>query len=346
MKKRGFCLWLLGCLLGTLAGCGGENRHTVTYTDVFDTVTVITVYGRSDEAFAAEAERFHEKLAEYHRLFDIYTDYAGTNNLKTLNEAAGGQPVELSGEVLSLLEYGLEAYAETEGRVNILFGAVLSLWHDCREQAKENPAAAALPTEAALRRASAHTDPACLELNREEGTARIADPEARVDVGAIAKGYAVERMAAFARQELGWESALLNVGGNVRAIGGKGASATPFVIGLENPDGDGEAYLARVEVADGAVVTSGDYQRYYTVAGKRYAHIIDVDTLYPATEMRAVSVLCEDSGRADMWSTALFTLSLEKGQALVAKTDGLEAAWVLADGRVVYSAGFFAFLKK
>ena len=159
------------------------------------------------------------------------------------------------------------------------------------------------------------------------------------------RGYAVERLAEFARQELGWRWVLINVGGNIRAVGGKGAANRPFTIGLQNPDTDSaKAYVATVSLPEGAVVTSGDYQRYYTVDGQRYAHIIDVDTLYPAARMRAVSVVCADSARADVLSTALFTLSVEAGQRWVEQLPGVEALWVQTDGSLVYSAGFAAYL--
>lgn len=345
MKRRLLCWLLIAALAVGMTGCGGGQRRSVTYMDAFDTVTTLTVYGLSQEAFSAGAERLHEKLLEYHRLYDIYTNYDGIANLKTLNDCAGGDPVALPAPILELLEYGLQAYEETDGRVNILFGAVLELWHASRQQAQQQPEAAALPAPAALRAAAAHTDPACLVIDREAGTACLTDAKARVDVGAVAKGYAVERLAEFVRQELGWRWVLLNVGGNIRAVGGKGAPNRPFTIGLQNPDADSaKAYVATVSLPEGAVVTSGDYQRYYTVDGQRYAHIIDVDTLYPAARMRAVSVICADSARADMLSTALFTLSVEAGQRWVEQLPGVEALWVQMDGSLAYSTGLGAYL--
>ena len=345
MKRRLLCLLLAALLTVGLTGCGETGRRSVTYTDAFDTVTTFTAYGVSQTEFSAGARRLHEKLLEYHRLYDIYTDYAGLANLKTLNDRAGGDPVALSAPVLDLLEYGLQAYRDTDGRVNILFGAVLELWHACRKQAQQQPEAATLPETAALRAAAAHTDPACLVIDRAAGTARLTDAKARVDVGAVAKGYAAERLAEFVRQELGWRWALINVGGNIRAVGGKGAENRPFIIGLQNPDTDSaKTYIATVSLAEGSVVTSGDYQRYYTVDGQRYAHIIDVDTLYPAARMRAVSVVCADSARADVLSTALFTLPAEAGQRWVEQLPGVEALWVQTDGSLVYSAGFAAYL--
>ncbi len=315
--------------------------------DVFDTVTVVTAYGMSEEKFAADVEILHNRLEEYHRLYTIYTTYPDTVNLKTVNDQAGGAPLAVDDRILDLLEYGLDAYEQTDGQVNILFGAVLSQWHDCREAGYENPQMATLPLASELEQAAAHCSPAVLKLDRAAGTVCITDEHARIDVGAIAKGYVAECVAQYAEKTLGWKSALFSLGGNIRVIGGKGGenSDTPFVVGVQNPDTDSaKPYLMTVKVQNAAVVTSGDYQRFYTVDGKRYAHIIDPATLYPATHVRAVSVICADSGQADVLSTALFTLPVEKGMALLEKTPDAQAVWVLADGSLRYSDAFDTYL--
>ncbi len=342
MRKRVFCVLLSLLLAAGTVGCApfSAGRQETTYLDMFDTVTTVTAYGVSAGEFSAGAQRLHALLTEYHRLYDIYHTYEGLQNLCSVNAAAGGDPVAVDSRILDLLEYGRESYAATGGRVNILYGAVLQLWHTQREQAAADPAAAALPDPAALQQAAAHTDPSLLRIDRAAGTVQLTDPQARLDVGAIAKGYAAERAAEFIRGELGWSHVLLNVGGNVRAVGGK-KTHTPFTIGVQNPDEDSAvAYLLTVELTDAAAVTSGDYQRYYEVAGQRYAHIIDVDTGYPATYVRAVTVLCPDSAQADVLSTALFTLPVEEGLALLEHFADAEAVFVLPDGSLRYSPGF------
>ncbi len=350
MKKRVCCFLLSLLLAGGLVGCApftSAPRRSQTYMDVFDTVTEITAYGMSEAEFAADVQKLHDKLAAYHRLYDIYNAYPETNNLKTVNDAAGGAPVKVDSRILDLLEYGLDAYERTDGRVNILFGAVLSLWHEAREQGLADPETAVLPDAAALTAAGEHVSPESLIIDRKAGTVRLTDPAARIDVGAIAKGYAVEQVARYAEKELGWSSALLSVGGNIRAIGGKGGadSDTPYTVGIQNPDtSSAKTYLTTVNITDMAVVTSGDYQRYYTVDGKPYAHIIDPETLYPAAYVRAVTVVCADSGLADVLSTALFCLSPAQGEALLDKTPNAHAAWVLTDGSLKYSNGFTTYM--
>ena len=324
MKRLAGTLFAL-LLAASLPGGGltdAPDRHTAPYLAGFATVTTVTVYGTDKESFAADEERLHALFTEYHRLYDIYHAYPGMNNLKTVNDAAGGEPVPVDDRILELLEYGLSVYEQTGGRVNILFGPVLRLWHDCREAAAADPDSAALPPQAALGAAAAHTDPACLVLDRAAGTVRLTDPQARLDVGALAKGYAVEQAA----------------------VGSKGGR--DFVIGIQNPDTDSaQSYRMTVGVQNAAVVTSGDYQRYYTVNGQRYAHIIDPDTLYPAAFVRAVSVICPDSALAHALSTALFLMPVEEGVALVDRLDGVEAVWMLPDGSTRYSAGFAAYVR-
>ena len=332
MKR--FAALLLAVLL--LGGCAPkepqQSRYQATFLELFDTVTTIVGYAPSEEAFSATAEAIHDALEEYHQLFDIYHTYPGVVNLKTLNQSAGIAPVEVDGKIMELLKFCREVYDATSGKVNIAMGSVLQLWHEARESGIADPANAKLPEEAALEEAARHTDLSQLILDEEAGTVFYADPEMRLDVGAIAKGYALEQVCKTAPEGL-----LISVGGNVRATGAKPDGGS-WVVGIQNPTGE-DGYLHTVEVEDISVVTSGDYQRYYTVDGVSYHHIIDPETLYPGRLWRAVTVLCPDSGLADGLSTALFLLPQAEGQALLDKF-GCEALWVDSDNHVYYSPGF------
>lgn len=332
MKR--FAALLLAVLL--LGGCAPkepqQSRYQATFLELFDTVTTIVGYAPSEEAFSATAEAIHHALASYHQLFDIYNTYPGVVNLKTLNQSAGIAPVKVDEKIIELLKFCREVYDATSGKVNIAMGSVLQLWHDARESGIADPANAKLPEEAALEEAAKHTDLSQLILDEEAGTVFYADPEMRLDVGAIAKGYALEQVCKTAPEGL-----LISVGGNVRATGAKPDGGS-WVVGIQNPTGE-DGYLHTVEVQDISVVTSGDYQRYYTVDGVSYHHIIDPETLYPGRLWRAVTVLCPDSGLADGLSTALFLLPQAEGQALLDKF-GCEALWVDSDNHLHYSPGF------
>ena len=328
---------LAACLLAGLAGCAQPQRQSVSWFDVFDTVTILQGYTTSEEEFSQQAAALKADLTEYHQLYDIYNSYPDMNNLKTVNDNAGVAPVQVDQKIIDLVKLGKEMYELTDGRVNIAMGSVLSLWHDAREAGLANPKSAALPDMEALEEAAAHTDIDQVILDEEAGTIYLADPEMRLDVGSLGKGYAVE-MVCQAAQARGLESALLSVGGNLRAIGEKPEG--PWAGGVENPWDSEAGSLFTVELTDCALVTSGDYQRYYTVDGKQYHHIIDPATLMPATYFDSVTVRCPDSGMADGLSTALFNMPLEEGLELVESLENVEAAWMLPDGSTRTSSGF------
>ena len=328
-------LWLVGVLL-LLSGCGtGMQRYEATYWDVFDTVTTVTGYAAGQAEFDAAAREIHDALLEYHRLYNIYESYDGLRNLKTVNDQAGIGPVPVDERILSLLQFAQTAWTETGSRVNAAMGSVLALWHDAREQALEDPDRAALPDRSALEEAALHTDLSALELDLEAGTAFLTDPDMALDVGALAKGYAVEQVAAAAPDHF-----LISVGGNVCATGPK-PDGTPWTVAVENPDGGD--FLKLLYAEDRSVVTSGDYQRYFELDGVRYHHIIDPDTLEPAAYWRSVTVVADSSAAADCLSTALFTLPQAEGQRLLDQW-GAEALWIGRDGAQVMSPGFSAYL--
>ena len=334
--KRTLSLLLLLALL--LSGCNrvGESeikQYNATFLTLFDTVTTIVGRAESQEALMEQAQAIHDELLVYHQLFDIYNDYEGLNNLKTVNDNAGVAPVVVDRAIIDLLLDCKEYYDLTGGRVNVAMGSVLALWHEARNDGLNDIANAYLPDQAKLEAAAEHTDINCVVIDEEAFTVFITDPEVRLDVGAIAKGWAAQRAAENAPSGL-----LISVGGNVCATGPKDESGTPWRVGVQDPDG-GENYLHTLNITGGSVVTSGDYQRCYMVDGKIYHHIIDPETLYPSTYWRSVTIVCADSGLADALSTALFLLPLEEGKALLEKT-GAEAMWVDEAGEKYYSPGF------
>lgn len=338
MKRRVFALALAALLLsGCAAGApSGQtlHRYEASFLTLFDTVTTIVGYAGTREDFERTAQAFHDGLLEYHQLFDIYHSYDGVSNLKTVNDSAGGAPVEVDRRIIELLLFCRELAELTAGKVDVTMGSVLELWHEARSEGVDDPEHAALPDRAALEAAAEHTGFDLLEIDEQASTVRLTDPLARLDVGAVAKGYAVEQVCRSAPAGL-----LVSVGGNVRATGPKPEGDAPWVVGVQKPDGEKQDYLHTLYVSDSSVVSSGDYQRYYTVDGVRYHHIIDPETLRPGTLWRAVTVVCPDSGLADGLSTALFLLPREEGEDL-AQRCGAQAMWVAEDGTLSYTGGF------
>ena len=370
MPKRALCFTLcLALCAALLAGCtqpagsapgsaaadpelAGLQRFTTSWFDVFDTVTTVIGYAGSQEEWNAQMEALHADLAEYHKLYDIYLDYSGVVNLRGVNAAAGQGPVQVDARIIDLLAEAKEMYGVTGGKMNVAFGTVLKVWHNYREQALDDPAQAAVPTREELEAAARHCDIEDLVLDAEAGTVAFADPQLLLDVGSVGKGYAVEMVARAAR-ERGLKSALISVGGNLRSIGHKpdgtrwtGGIQNPWTTSSESIVPQEDPYLCAVEVEDMALVTSGNYQRYYELDGKRYHHLIDPDTLMPADQFAAVAVLAPDSGIADCLSTGLFCMSLEEGRQLVESMDGVEAMWMLGENEIVYSSGFEGYIRQ
>ena len=230
-------------------------------------------------------------------------------------------------------------YDKSNGTVNVAMGSVLKIWHNHREIGMSEPENATVPENRKLIEASNHTDINNVIIDEENGTVYLTDSKMSLDVGAIAKGYATERIA----QELikqGKTAYTLNFGGNIRTIGNKG-DGTPWTAAVTNPDLTAEnSTLMRVALSDCVFVTSGSYQRYYEVDGVRYHHIINPETLYPENTFTSVSIYTNDSGVADALSTSLFNLSLEEGKTLVSTFEGAQAMWVTPDGEIYYTDGF------
>ena len=318
MKKL-LCFFLVFLLL---SGCApAKVKETTTYLDVFDTVT--TVIGDTEAA-----EAIHTQLLRYHQLFDIYHTYDGMNNLKTVNDQAGIAPVQVDEAIIDLLSDCVDYYHLTDGRVNVVMGSVLQLWHTARTESLENPDGAYIPSPDALAEAAKHTDIGNLVIDRENSTVYLQDAEMSLDVGAVAKGWAAQRAA-----ESAPEGVLISMGGNVVATGPK-AENTPWTVGIQDPHGTD--IRQKLPLSEGAIVTSGDYQRTYTVNGQDYPHIIDPETGMPAMLWSSVTVICPDSALADALSTALFLMPLEEGSDLARKC-GAEAIFIDKNGSL-YSA--------
>ncbi len=340
MKKQILLLLVFPLLLCscTVGGTPGQKQYTATFLTLFDTVTTVVGKGESEEAFQEAVKPLHDELERYHRLFDIYNDYEGIVNLKTLNDKAAQSPVTVDPALMDLLADCKTYYTASGGKFNPAMGSILRLWHEAREDGINDPQNAYLPDEKALKEAAKHCNPEDIVLDRENSTVFFADPLLKLDVGGIAKGWAVQRACEKIQAGL-----LVSVGGNVYATGPKTSEGGPWGVGIVDPSGKSD-YLHILNIKKGSVVTSGSYQRAYAVGGKRYHHIIDPDTLYPSDLWVSVTVVSEDSGLADVLSTSLFLLNREEGQKLLDRY-GAEALWVDNEGNRFYSPGFRALVR-
>jgi len=342
MKKRVLVYVLLLSLIGAIsASCTAQKQKFSEYSfDYFDTVSTITGYASSQEEFDTAADEILLLLEEYHKLFTIYHRYEGMENLCTVNELVDGahRTVTVDRRIIDMLLYAKQAYDMTDGKVNVAMGSVLSIWHNYRESGIDEPWNAQLPPMDKLQEAAQHTDINQVIIDEQACTVTLADPLMRLDVGAIAKGYAVEMIARH-MEEKGLSGYVINVGGNVRTIGSK-PDGSGWTVGVENPDENTSDYLAYLQLSGQSLITSGSYQRFYLVDGKRYHHIIDPKTLMPADYYTSVSIICPSSADGDALSTALFCMTLEEGKALIESLQDVEAMWLTTDGETHYSSGF------
>jgi thiamine biosynthesis lipoprotein len=337
-SEGGFAACLPNRISLIVEGGPEPEEHYASYRKVyyglFDTAVMVRIFAKSEAESDFYAGIIYNELQRLHRLFDIYNDYAGINNLKTVNGSAGISPVSVEPEIIGLIELGLEAYENSGGVINIALGSVLRVWSGFRAAGKEVPSAEVLAA------ANLHTDIGNVIIDREAGTLFLKDPHMSLDVGALAKGYAVGSAMDKVRAA-GMISGFINAGGDISAAGRPMDGRNAWNVGVENPFDEHGEYIDIIRAADISVTTSGDYQRFYQIGGVIYHHIIDPRTLMPAWEHISVTVAAADPGTAEMLSTALFILTIDEGKALLA-TYGAEALWISNGGTIHTTGGYRA----
>lgn len=344
MKKEFKYILLLVIIISILGGCSSNTyeKYEYSFFDTFDTVTQIIAYTESEEEFNDYMDKTHKRFLELHKLFDRYEDHDGINNIKTINDNAGIRPVKVEDEIIDLIEFSKKWYYKAGQETNIAMGPVVEIWKEYTDRAEENPEDAKLPSMEELKEASKYTDIEKIIINKEDGTVFLEDPNMKLDVGSVAKGYAVE-LVALEMEEEGFDSGLISAGGNIRAIGvPREEKKERWGIGIQNPDSElikTGNILETVFIKNTSVVSSGDYQRYFMVDGKVYHHIIDPKTLMPGDYYKAITISTPDSGLADFLSTSAFLLPLEESRELIDSLEDTEALWVMKDGSIETTEG-------
>ncbi len=324
----------------------GMEKFTFRELSIFDTEITLIGFAPSREAFDSVCEEVFDALRYLDRVFDAYHGDAEINNLYEVNRLAAEAPVEVPEELFRLIAWCKEMWENGLRSTNIAMGAVLSIWHEYRENGTKEPDSASLPPMEALQEAAAHVSLDDVILDPEKQTVFFSDPALLLDVGAVAKGWAADAVLPLLMERM--PSFLLSLGGNVYAGEPPLDGRSAWAVGVQNPrPGEwadrGGAILDIMDVTGLTVVTSGDYWRYYTVDGVKYHHIIDPDTLMPSRQAVSVTVICKSSALADFLSTTLFVLSWEEGLRLTERIEGVEALWVLPDGTVHSTPGIDAY---
>lgn len=332
-----------------ISSTGVYTAYSKQFMGTFDTVITVIGHLKTEAEFTELSAYAEKRFNELHKLYDIYHNYDGFINAKTINDNAGIAPVVIGKEIMDLLKLSVAWHEKSGGKVNIAMGSVLSIWHHYRTIADPLSEDNALPTDTELQQAALHTSISNLVLDEANMTAYLSDPKSSIDLGAVAKGYTTE-LVCDELEAKGFVSFAISAGGNVKVVGKPLAKdRDTWLIGIQNPvasqiPGAGEDLIDKVAVVDTCVVTSGWYQRYFKSGGKIYHHIIDPVTLYPQNYYKAVTIVCEDSGIADLLSTALMLMSYEDGLAFIKTVPGADAYWILNDGTVKTTTGMDAIL--
>lgn len=322
-NKRVLCM-LFTAVLFLCSGCGKLYTKPLTYTGTaLDTVISIQIYDSQDETLIDKCieicETYEAKLS---RTIE-------TSEVSQINNASGA-PVEVSPETIKVIEKGIYYGDLSSGAFDITIGSVTELW----DFKSENPVP---PTAEAIIAATNHVNYRNISISGN--TVRIMDPYSKIDLGAIAKGYIADRIKEYLESE-GVEHALINLGGNVLAVGNK-LDGSEFNIGIQTPFDSEAGPITSVKINDKSIVTSGTYQRYYEYDNNLYHHIIDPSTGNPCNNgLRSVTIITDSSLTADALSTTCFVLGTEKGMALINKLDNVDALFINDNNEIIYSRNF------
>lgn len=324
MAKRVWAAALaLGLLLSLPAGCRGESVEEESRIFAMDTVMTLTYHGQDRESCR---EALEEGVAAVYALEDLLSATDPDSEISVLNE--GGQ-ARLSPDTAQLLSAALELCELTGGALDITACPAVEAWGFTTGEYR-------VPGEAELAELAGRIDYTQVSLDQESASL----PEGRkVDLGAVAKGYAADQLARLAR-ERNITSALLDLGqSTILALGAK-TDGSPWRIGIQDPQGEG--YLGVLELEGQAMGTSGGYQRYFERDGVRYWHIMDPATAAPARSgLLSVTVVSPSGLTCDGLSTALFVMGLERGARFWRDHPELEfeALFILEDGSLALTSG-------
>ena len=348
-----------------------------------DTICTITIFGieDADGSFAAadEAEQqrqLYQLITDAFKLCDSYEKILSktieTSDIARIN-AAGGKAVEVSDTAIEVIQKGLEYGRLSDGAFDITIGKATDLWnfHDAGDtalaaegsgesaadeavegEAADEAAPGKIPNAQVLAEAMRHVDYSKVEI--DGNTVRLADPKMELDLGGIAKGYIADRVTAFL-EEKGVRSAIVDLGGNIVALGGKArsmldteAGETDFRIGIKDPQSESGALLGTLPASNLTVVTSGTYERYFITDGKKYHHILDSETGYPTdTDVLSATIIAGKGHSVDCdgLSTTCLAMGIENALELVNSIEGVEAILVDKDGKVHQTSEARSFTK-
>lgn len=314
------CL-LSAALIFSLVGCtkppAGESLEA--FGTYFDTIISIKIWGGDEKML----DHCKEMCSRYEQLFSRTIE---TSDISRIN-AAKGKPVEVDNETIELIEKGLYYSQLSNGSFDITIAPLSELW-----DIKNNPGN--IPDAASIEEAKSHVDYRNVQV--EENTVTLKDPDAAIDLGGIAKGFIADKLKVYLKSE-GIEHGQIDLGGNLLTIGSK-TDGSDFHIGIQKPFAETNEAITTVDIHDQSVVSSGTYERYFKKDGKIYHHLLDPKTGYPYDNgLLQVTIISDQSVDGDGLSTACFALGLEKGTELIESLDHVQAIFVTDDYNLHYA---------
>ncbi|WP_419094135.1 FAD:protein FMN transferase [[Clostridium] scindens] len=310
---------LLSASILLLSGCSGLPRErSQTYTDtLFDTVISVQIFDSVDEDVLEGCEKLCKKYDS------MFSNKIEDSEISRIN-SAGGNPVEVSKETIKLIKKGIYYSEMSDGVFDITIAPVSNLW----DFKAETPL---VPSPEAIAEAVSHVNYENIIIR--DNTVKLTDPHAGIDLGAIAKGYIADRIKDYLEEE-GVRHAMINLGGNVLAMGSK-LDGSDYNIGIQEPFDETGEPITSVKISDKSVVTSGIYQRYFKADGKIYHHILDPNTGYPCeNNLYSVTILTDSSLTADALSTTCFLLGYDRGMKLINQLDNVDAVFITNDNQI------------
>lgn len=327
--KKLTCLLAVLMTITILAGCSKSKtpaEPTSKTALVLGTVCTITLYDSDDTTIIDKA------IARLTELEDILSINKTGTELDLVNNMSGIEPVKVSEDTLNVVKKGLEYSALSNGTMDITVGPLVKLWGIGTDSA-------AVPTQEDIETAKSLINYEDVVIDEANSTIYLKNTGMKIDLGAIAKGYAADEVAKIL-EDNGVKSAIVNLGGNIFVLGNK-VDGSDWKVGVQNPEKDGEATIGYVTVTDKSVVTSGIYERYFEEDGKKYHHILSPETGFPyENEILGVSILSDLSIDGDSLSTTLFALGVEEGLKLIESLDGVDAIFVTKDHKLYMTKGF------
>jgi thiamine biosynthesis lipoprotein len=267
-----------------------------------------------------------DTFAEVTRIEGLMSTYIEGSEISEINGGAAQGPVVAGGELIDLILRSLDISVLTRGAFDITYDSV-GQYYDFRERQR--------PDAETIKEGLERIDYRLVEVDRLAGTVRFLAPGVRINLGGIAKGYAVERAVSLLRSR-GVSHGIVTAGGDSRLLGDR--LGQPFMVGIRDPRQD-EAVVLTIPLEDEAISTSGDYERYFEEDGKRYHHIIEPATGLPAGGVLSATIVGPDAVLTDALSTSVFVLGVDQGLTLISTLPDYEGIVIDADGQLFYSDG-------